>query len=75
VPSCHCGKHSAAGVGFNSQPLYLCGQHLRAFYNARNKRCVRVYKREVDYGKLAELDLAARVLKTLTGFSPYETGT
>lgn len=74
MPPCHCGERAAVGVGFNSQPLYLCARHTRAFYNARNKRSWRVYKQFCDYGKCAELDLAADILYVLTGTSPYHTG-
>lgn len=71
MPRCHCGKNSACGVGFNKAPLYLCCDHLHAFYSARDKRLARHYPPGA-YTKCAELDLCARILVALGKPSPYE---
>lgn len=70
MPACHCGKHAAIGVGFNSDPLYLCTRHWRAFQRVRDKVRERFQLNTAD----ADCHVAARVLVALGRPDPYERG-
>lgn len=67
MPPCHCGKHSAVGVGFNKRPLFLCSQHLGPFFIARSKEAARTGKSTM----CAELDVCARILVALGQPNPF----